>query len=210
MAIELKNITHAFEDSGVLIDNISLSIGKGERIALHGHNGSGKSTLMHIIMGLIKPSSAEGSITAFERPMANEDDFIWMRQRVGFLFQDSDDQLFCPTVAEDIAFGPLNLGLTHSQAAERVKETLSALGIEHLEKSITHRLSGGEKRLVAFATIAAMKPEVYILDEPTAGLDEQRREMLIKYITDNIDTCLVASHDEGFIEGICTGSVSLD
>lgn len=207
MAIELKNITHSFEGDSVLIDGLSLSLSKGERIALRGPNGAGKSTLMHIIMGLIRPTG--GEIFAFGNPLKTEDDFALMRRRVGFLFQDSDDQLFCPTVAEDVAFGPLNLGLTHAEALLRVGETLSALGIGQLEQSITHRLSGGEKRLVAFATIAAMRPEVYILDEPTTGLDGAHRRRLMEYIDSNVSTCLVSSHDEDFLSQISTSTVTL-
>jgi cobalt/nickel transport system ATP-binding protein len=217
--IELRDITHSWGattgamgpiatgEQAPLIDGFSLSLKDGERVALTGPNGSGKTTLMHIIMGLVPPS--RGSIAAFGSTLESQEDFASMRRRVGFLFQDSDDQLFCPTVEEDVAFGPLNLGLTHAEARERAEGTLVSLGIAHLRKSITHRLSGGEKRLVAFATIAAMRPEAYILDEPTSGLDPERRDIMLSYIKENVRSALITSHDRAFLEAVTSRSVAL-
>jgi cobalt/nickel transport system ATP-binding protein len=213
--IELKGITHTWPTAATkatggqapLIDDFSLSLNEGERMALTGLNGSGKTTLMHILMGLTEPNS--GDIHAFGKPCRLENDFAAMRRRVGFLFQDSDDQLFCPTVEEDVAFGPLNLGLSHHDARVRVEETLSALGVAHLQKSVTHKLSGGEKRLVAFATIAAMRPEAYVLDEPTSGLDKERREVMLSYIKENVRSALITSHDRDFLDEVTRRSVNL-
>lgn len=204
---ETDTVTHYVAPGAMLINALSLTLAEGERVALLGGNGAGKSTLMHIIMGLVTPQ--KGTIRVFGSPVSTEVDFASLRRRVGFLFQDSDDQLFCPTVEEDVAFGPLNLGLTHAEARERVAGTLDALGIGHLKRSVTHRLSGGEKRLVAFATIAAMRPDIYILDEPTSGLDRQRRETLTSYINDHVHTALITSHDADFLSGITDRSVSL-
>lgn len=210
MVLELKDISYAWPGStggSPLLDGLSLELRAGERIALTGANGAGKTTLLHIIMGLIIPDS--GGIAAFGRPMQSESDFVWMRRRVGFLFQDSDDQLFSPTVEEDVAFGPLNLGLSHAEARQRVVQTLQELGIEHLLKKVTHNLSGGEKRLVAFATIAAMHPEVYILDEPSIGLDRQRRSLLLEYIREYAGTCIITTHDEEFLSKLEARPVNL-
>ncbi len=194
--IELRDLR--FHRRGkALYDGLNFSVKAGDRVGLVGPNGSGKTTLMHLIMGLVKPSS--GEIRVFGRPRSTEDDFKEVRRRVGLLFQDSDDQLFCPTVREDVAFGPLNLGRTHEEAETIVQETLGALGIEKLSGEVTHHLSGGEKRLVALATVVAMRPECYLLDEPTDGLDPEHTELFLRYLRDSAGTYLVASHDREFL-----------
>jgi cobalt/nickel transport system ATP-binding protein len=180
-----------------LFDGLDFAMKEGDRVGLVGPNGSGKTTLMHLIMGLLKPSS--GEIRVFGKPRSTEEDFAEVRRRVGLLFQDSDDQLFCPTVREDVAFGPLNLGRTHEEAEAIVEETLAALGIEGLAGEVTHHLSGGEKRLVALATVAAMRPECYLLDEPTDGLDEGHAGLFLEYLRRECRTYLVASHDRDFL-----------
>jgi cobalt/nickel transport system ATP-binding protein len=194
--IELRDLR--FHRRGrALFDGLSFALGAGDRVGLVGPNGSGKTTLMHLVMGLLKPSS--GEVRAFGRPRSTEEDFAEVRRRVGLLFQDSDDQLFCPTVREDVAFGPLNLGRTHEEAEAIVGETLAALGIEGLAGEVTHHLSGGEKRLVALATVVAMRPECYLLDEPTDGLDEGHSELFLEYLRRECGTYLVASHDREFL-----------
>jgi cobalt/nickel transport system ATP-binding protein len=152
---------------------------------------------MHLMMGLLKPSS--GEIRVFGKPRVTEEDFKEVRRKVGLLFQDSDDQLFCPTVQEDVAFGPLNLGKTHDEAATIVKDTLRVLGIGKLEEEVTHHLSGGERRLVALATVIAMRPECYLLDEPTDGLDADKVRLLLEYLRENSKTYLISSHDREFL-----------
>ena len=139
-------------------------------MALLGPNGCGKTTLLHLIVGLLRPSA--GQIEAFGRQRMAEADFHEVRRRVGLLFQDADDQLFCPTVAEDVAFGPLNLGKSRDEVRRIVAGTLDSLGLAGYEHRVTYRLSGGEKRLVALATVLAMQPEVLLLDEPSGGLDD--------------------------------------
>ncbi len=196
--IELKDIRFSHHHGKAIYEGINFAINAGDRIGLIGPNGSGKTTLMHLIMGLLRPSS--GEIRVFGKPRAAEEDFKEVRRRVGFVFQDSDDQLFCPTVREDISFGPLNLGRTHAEAEVIVKETLGALGLAGFEDEVTHHLSAGEKRLVALATVVAMRPECYLLDEPTDGLDEEHTALFLRYLRESASTYLIASHDREFLK----------
>lgn len=195
--IRLKNISFSYNEKVVLQD-INLEVYEGDRIGLIGPNGSGKTTLLYIIMGLIKSQS--GSVEIFGKIRQKEKDFIEVRQKIGLLFQDSDSQLFCPTVKEDIAFGPLNLGKTKQEAEKIVKETMNILGLQSLENRVIYKLSGGEKRLVALATVIAMKPVCFLLDEPSSGLDEDSVNKLLNYLKNNSNTYVVVSHDRNFIE----------
>ncbi|MCX7988018.1 MAG: energy-coupling factor ABC transporter ATP-binding protein [Thermodesulfovibrio sp.] len=197
--IKLKNITFSY-DKRVVLNSLNFEIYEGDRIGLIGPNGSGKTTLLHIIMGLLKPQS--GTVEIFGKIRKKEKDFIEVRQKIGFLFQDSDNQLFCPTVKEDIAFGPLNLGKTKEEAMEIVRKTSQILGIQGLEDRVTYKLSGGEKRLVALATVIAMKPVCFLLDEPSTGLDEDTTEKLLNYLKANTKTLLIVSHDKSFLNKI--------
>ncbi len=191
--IDIRGLTFAYQNGCEVFRGLDFSLYGRERIGLTGPNGAGKTTLFHLIMGLLKPSS--GSIEVFGKARKTEDDFIEVRRRVGLLFQESDDQLFCPTVEEDIAFGPLNLGKSHDEAREIVRETCGKLGLGGYEKRITHRLSGGEKRLVALATVMAMQPECYLLDEPTSGLDEATSRRFLDYLLAYAPTYVIISHD---------------
>ncbi|MBP9599176.1 MAG: ABC transporter ATP-binding protein, partial [Desulfobacter sp.] len=169
--IDLENVSFSYPGQGPLLDRLNFQLRKGERLGLIGPNGSGKSTFMHLLMGLIKPDS--GSVRLFGMPMAGEKDFKQARKRLGFVFQNADDQLFSPTVIEDVAFGLLNNGKTPKEAVALSKKILRALDLEGFEDRITYKLSGGEKKLVSLATVLVMEPEVLLLDEPTTGLDEQ-------------------------------------
>jgi len=179
------------------LNSVSLEIKKGERIGLIGPNGSGKTTLLYLIMGFLKPYA--GKIEIFGKERKEEKDFVEVRRRIGFLFQDSDSQLFCPTVKEDIAFGPFNLGKSRKEVLKIVEETVKIFGITHLLERPPYKLSGGEKKLVAFATIVAMKPECYLLDEPSTGLDEETKEKIKNYLLNQTDTYLIVSHDKEFL-----------
>jgi cobalt/nickel transport system ATP-binding protein len=194
--IRLKGIFFSYDTKEVLKD-LNLEIYEGERIGLIGPNGSGKTTLLYIIMGLLKPQA--GGVEIFGKVRNKEKEFIEVRQKIGLLFQDSDSQLFCPTVREDIAFGPLNLGKSKEEAIKIVKEVCEILGINSLEERITYKLSGGEKRLVSLATVMAMKPMCYLLDEPSAGLDEYTTDRFLNYLKSNARTYLIVSHDKEFI-----------
>lgn len=196
--INLKDISFHYPNGRTIFQGLNFSLKEGERVGLAGPNGAGKTTLFHLIMGLLKPES--GVIEIFDKIRKKEKDFDEVRKRIGLLFQDSDDQLFCPTVEEDIAFGPLNLGKSHEEARIIVKETCEKLGLRGYEKKITHRLSGGEKRLVALATVVAMQPECYLLDEPTTGLDEATSERFLRYLKEYSDTYMIITHNRHLLE----------
>ena len=162
--IKINNLSFAYPSRQLIFNKMNFNFSKGQRIGLVGPNGSGKTTLFHLIMGLLSP--LEGKIEIFGKERKEERDFTDVRERIGLVFQDPDDQLFSPTVAEDISFGPLNLGKNHQETKKILKETLETLGLVGFENRITHNLSYGEKRLVSLATVWAMQPEVLLLDEP--------------------------------------------
>ncbi|MBG0789298.1 MAG: ABC transporter ATP-binding protein [Desulfovibrionaceae bacterium] len=195
--IELSNISYAFPDRDNTLDGLSFHLHEGEKLGLFGPNGAGKSTMLHILMGLITPD--EGQVTLFGAPMTDAKAFEAARLRIGFLFQHSDDQLFCPTVLDDVAFGPLNQGLSAEDATERAAEALQTVGLAGFEDRIPHRLSGGEKKLAALATVLAMKPEVLVLDEPTTGLSPEAKARLAEILKGLNMARLVVSHDMDFL-----------
>lgn len=195
--IRLESVSFSYQKDRPVLKNLSFHLHDKEKVGLIGSNGGGKTTLFHLIMGLLLPKS--GRIEIFGHEMRNEKDFRSVRQRIGLLFQDADDQLFSPTVLEDVAFGPLNQGKTVKKAKDIAAETLESLGLAGFEERITHKLSGGEKKLVSLATVLAMKPRVLLLDEPTTGLDSETTER-IKGILNDIDISYIfISHDMDFI-----------
>lgn len=198
--IQLQDISFCYRHGNRVLDGLNFTLRQGERIGFFGPNGCGKTTIFHLIMGLIKPAS--GIIKVFGRQVSEEKDFRPVREKIGFLFQNSDDQLFCPTVLEDVAFGPLNLGKKPKEVREIVRETLATLGISNLESRISYQLSHGEKKLVALATMMAMQPEVLILDEPTAGLDTAAAEWIVEILNKLNLTSIVTSHDMAFLTKI--------
>lgn len=197
LLIDLENITFSYPGGEKVLDNLCLQLHEKERFGLIGPNGSGKTTLFHIIMGLLKPDS--GVIKIFGKEVRDKKDFMPVRQRIGLLFQDAEDQLFCPTVIEDVAFGPLNLGKSIKEARDIALNTLSSLGLDGFENKITYKLSGGEKKLVSLATILAMKPRILLLDEPTTGLDDKTTKKIID-VLEHIDISYIfISHNMDFI-----------
>ncbi|KAA6185815.1 ABC transporter ATP-binding protein [Thiohalocapsa marina] len=190
-----------------ILRQVDFALRPGDRVALVGPNGAGKTTLLHLLVGLCRPS--QGRVIAFGRERRTEADFLAVRARVGLLFQHSDDQLFCPTVLDDVAFGPLNLGQSPSMARQTAERTLRQLGLADYAERVTHRLSAGEKRLVALATVLAMKPEVLLLDEPTTGLDEASEARLIGYLSGLEQAMLIVSHDRRFLERLANRAVVL-
>jgi cobalt/nickel transport system ATP-binding protein len=215
LLIELEDISFSYPGRKPVLKDLSFRLYEKERVGLIGPNGSGKTTLFHIIMGLLKPTS--GSMTIFGERVVDEKNFRSIRQKIGLLFQDADDQLFSPTVLEDVAFGPLNQGRSVHEAKEIARETLGSLGLEGFEDRITHKLSGGEKKLVSLATVLAMKPLVLLLDEPTTGLDEETTDKIIG-ILGGIDISYVfISHNMDFIDqttdkiyGMANGQILLE
>lgn len=196
--IELKGVSFSYPHSGrSVLDHLDFRLERGAKIGLVGHNGSGKTSFLHIIMGLLRVSS--GIVRVFGKPVHTEKDFFSVRQKVGLLFQNADDQLFSPTVLEDVAFGPLNLGKTSEEARELSHKMLEALKLEGFENRVTYKLSGGEKKLVALATVLVMQPRVLLLDEPTTGLDESTRERIISILNDLDISYIIVSHEYDFL-----------
>lgn len=205
--IQLDDVSFAYTSGRVVLEQASCALHRGERLGLQGANGSGKTTLLQLIVGLHKPTA--GRIACFGTPRATEKDFRDVRKRVGLLFQDSDDQLFCPTVQEDVAFGPLNLGKTRAEVRELVRSTLELVTLSGYEERITYKLSGGEKRLVALAAVLAMQPEVLLLDEPLTGLDEAHEKRISEILLSLPQSMIVVSHNAAFLARITTRSVRL-
>ena len=179
-----------------------------EKLGLVGDNGTGKTTLLQIMVGLLKPT--QGDILLNESVITTDKDFFGLRQKVGMLFQNADDQLFCPSVLEDVAFGPLNLGRSQEEAREISHATLNKIGLSGFEDRITHQLSGGEKRLVALATLLAMEPSILLLDEPANDLDHEARHRLLDILSGLDQAFLLISHDWDFLAQLCTGYYSLE
>lgn len=198
----------AVDRGGVpVLRHADLTLERGDRLALLGANGSGKSTLLQAMVGLL-PLRA-GRITAFGRPCVGEADFRQLRRKAGLVFQDPDDQLFCPTVVEDVMFGPLNLGLRPAAARQHALETLAQLGLEALADRVTWQLSGGEKRLVSVATVLAMQPEALLLDEPTTGLDAEATDRLCAILEGLPQAMVLVSHDAAFLARLATRGILL-
>jgi len=206
--IELKDLVFGYENGRTVLDGLNFRLMPGQRVGLVGSNGSGKTTLLHLIMGLLRPRS--GTVAAFGRAREKEEDFHEMRTRIGLVFQDPEDQLFCPTVAEDVAFGPFNLGWERDKVESAVRDTLARLGLNGFENRITYRLSFGEKRLVSLASVLAMAPEALLMDEPTAGLDQVVVDRLVETLNDLDIPLLLVSHDEAFLETVATSRTRLE
>ena len=205
---EVRGLVFGYPGQHHILNKADLALYPGERLGLIGPNGAGKSTLLQILVGLLTPQA--GSVIAFGEERREERDFLDVRRRAGFVFQDPDDQLFCPTVAEDVAFGPLNLGKSRRQAGEIVEATLERLDILHLRERITHKLSGGEKRLVTLAAVLAMEPDVLLLDEPTNALDERFYDRLVGILLDLPQAMIVVSHEPHFRRAVTTRNVILE
>jgi cobalt/nickel transport system ATP-binding protein len=195
--IELDTISYSFSgEQRPILHDLNFVIGN-EKIGLIGPNGCGKTTLFHIIMGLLTPTS--GRVLFRGKVVSTQEQFKPLRREVGFLFQSSDDQLFSPTVLEDVAFGPLNLGFSVDEARHIAVTTLAKLGLKGFENRITHKLSGGEKKLVALATILSMKPQLLLLDEPTNNLDLEILSRLTDILNGLQLPFIIISHDWDFL-----------
>ncbi len=205
--LELADIHFAYPRRPPVLRGASLVLRPGERLAINGANGAGKSTLLMLLVGVLRPSA--GRVLAFGSERRAEHDFHEVRRRVGFVFQDPDDQLFCPTVVEDVAFGPLNLGQSRARALATVDRVLAELGLSALRDRVTHKLSGGEKRLISIAGVLAMAPDVLLLDEPTNALDEQTRTRLVEILLGLPQTMIIVSHDAHFRRRIATRTLAL-
>ncbi len=203
----LDHISFSYAGSRPLFSDLSLSLAPGRHLGLYGANGAGKTTLFRIIMGLERPQA--GHVYLHGKQLDTEKDFRALRKKIGLVLQNADDQLFCPTVLEDVSFGPLNLGLSQEEADRKARSVLMSLGLSGYEDRLTHQLSGGEKKLVSLAGILAMEPEAMLLDEPTAALDEDAVRRLAAILAGLPEARIVISHDKAFLEQVSDDILTL-
>jgi len=203
--LDVRDLSYNYHDGTRALAGISLRIAAGERVAILGANGAGKSTLLLHLNGLL---SGSGSVSVDGVRVAAAT-VAGIRQRVGFVFQDPDDQLFCSSVGEDVAFGPRQARLPEAEVRERTAEALATMGISDLAHRHPHQLSLGQKKRAAIATALAMRPAVLVLDEPSASLDPRMRRELIAYLAALSCTLVVASHDLALVRELCGRAVIL-
>jgi cobalt/nickel transport system ATP-binding protein len=205
---DVRDVTYRYDNDVTALDGLTLSIGRGQRVAVLGANGSGKSTLLRLLDGLYFPE--KGTIRFFDEPLDEQalqsEEFTFaFRRRVVLVFQNADVQLFNPTVFDEVAFGPLQLRWPKGEIRRRVSETLELMGVAHLKDRSPHRLSGGEKKRVALASVLVLDPEVLLLDEPTAALDPKSQSRLIDFLVEwggGAKTVIMATQDLGIVEDI--------
>ena len=205
--VEVRQLHYSYPDGREAIRNISLSIHHGESVGIIGANGAGKSTLLLLLTGILFPLSGEvlvGDIHVTRKTLP------MIRQRLGMVLQDPDDQIFLPTVYDDVAFGPRNYGLNDQEIAERVQRALETVGISHLAHRAPFKLSGGEKRAASIATILSLDPDILIMDEPSTGLDPGSRRKLIHLLESFDHTKIIASHDLEMVLATCSRVILLE
>ena len=206
-ALELRGLTHRYPDGTAAVTDVSLAIGPGERVALLGPNGAGKSTLILHLNGVLRSTDGEVLVggTALTDDTVRE-----IRAKVGLVFQDPDDQLFMTTVYDDVAFGPLNMGLAQAEVDRRVHDALHAVGLADVASRASQHLSFGQRKRVALATVLSMTPEVLVLDEPTSNLDPRARRQMAQLLGGLDTTLLVATHDMDLAAELCDRAVVMD
>ncbi len=197
--IEFQHVSFAYEKGREVIRDLSFRIGDGESVGLIGANGAGKSTVMKLMLGLV---SGEGKILVDGEELTKQN-LSLIRRKLGFVLQNSDNQMFMPTVYEDMMFAPLNYMLSREEAEKRVDAVLGRLGLQELKYRHNHRISGGEKRMAAIATVLAMEPEMILMDEPSSALDPYNRRLVINAIRELGQTKLISSHDLDMILDTC-------
>jgi cobalt/nickel transport system ATP-binding protein len=203
-ALVVDGLTFSYPDNPGVLRDVSLTVKPGERVGLIGPNGAGKTTLFLSVCGVLKPEG--GRILLFDEPLVPGR----FRPEIGMVFQHSDDQLFSPSVRDDIAFGPQNLGLSKEEVAARVEQALSTTGVTDLADRPPHHLSGGEKRMVSIAGVLAMHPKLIVYDEPSANLDIRSRRRLIRFLKKTPEALLLASHDLELVLEVCDRVVLID
>ena len=212
-AIHATDLTLHYPDGHQALDDVSLYVAPGEKVALVGPNGAGKSTLMLHLNGILRPTSGRverGGLEVNDATQGSDAILGQIRALSGLVFQDPDDQLFSPTVFDDVAFGPLHMGLPAVQVRQRVEAALAAVHMSGYAHRISHHLSMGEKKRIAIATVLAMEPLVLVLDEPPAGLDPRARRSLIHLLDELPQTMLVASHDMRMVAELFPRMVIMD
>ena len=204
--IDINDISFSYDEGQAIFSHLSLCAQEKESIGIVGANGAGKSTLLKLLVGLEMPNKGEIRIdgTPLERLTLAK-----VREKIGYVFQEADNQLFMTTVREDIAFGPHNYRLPQNEVEARTQEVLRDLAIEHLADRAIHKLSGGEKKLVQIATILTMRPDIILMDEPTSGLDPKNRRHLIDVVNGLPHTKIIASHDLDFVYDTCERTIVL-
>ncbi|MCX5788665.1 MAG: ABC transporter ATP-binding protein [Elusimicrobia bacterium] len=209
-AIEVRNLRFSYHDQKTALDGVSFSVAEGECVALVGPNGAGKSTLLQHLNGLLPEKfGPDPAVAIFGRPVSVES-LEETHRKVGFLFQDSDDQLFCPTVYEDVAFGPQQFGGDGREISRIVRESLAKVGLEGFADRIPHHLSAGEKQRVCLAGILACEPSILVLDEPTSDLDPRSKRGLVALLKSLPVTKVIASHDLELVVQLCPRTILLD
>ena len=204
--VEVKKLKHTYPDGTAALREVSFRVIHGESVAIIGANGAGKSTLLLHLNGYLSPSSGEIRIGDYPLTKATLPD---IRRTVGMVFQDPDDQLFMPTVYDDVAFGPLNLGLPGEEVEQKVRAALEQVGAAHLADKPPYHLSGGEKKRVAIATVLSMSPDILVMDEPTSGLDPYARRRLMSLLRDFRHTKIFTSHDLDMVMDLCERTIVL-
>jgi cobalt/nickel transport system ATP-binding protein len=206
-AVSFEDVSYSYPDGTPAIERVSFAVEAGEAIALLGPTGAGKSTLLLHLNGLVLPASGRVVVDGLT---VSEESAREVRRRVGLVFQDPDDQLFLPTLLEDVAFGPINEGRTPAEAEVYARQVLSDLGLDGHEGRAAHHLSGGEKRLAALATVLVSRPGLLALDEPTSNLDAKGRRCLVDLLRARTETLIVATHDLDVARALCSRGVVLD
>jgi cobalt/nickel transport system ATP-binding protein len=205
--IELESVSHRYPDGTEALRDVSLTVREGRTLALLGPNGAGKSTLLLHLNGILRPTSGTVRLDGLEvGPTTLKD----VRARVGLVFQDPDDQLFMTTLYEDVAFGPLNMGLTRAETEERVHRALHEMELADSASRPAHHLSFGQRKRAALATVLVMDPRILVLDEPTANLDPRSRHQMVSLLASLGTTTLIATHDMDVAWTLCTDAVVLD
>ncbi len=206
LAIEIKGLKYAYPDGTMALNGIDLAVEEGESVGIVGPNGAGKSTLLLHLNGILQ---GRGEINIFGQPVI-KDNLKEIRRRVGLVFQDPDDQLFSPTVFDDVAFGPVNMGLPADEVKREVKRALAEVGMEGSEKRSAHHLSFGQQKRVSIATVLSMRPDLLVLDEPSSNLDPRARRGLSELLQGLPVTKVVVTHDLPFVFEICERVVILE
>ena len=207
--IEVNGLRFAYHDGREVLHGVDLTICRGEKVAMVGPNGAGKSTLMLHLNGILGARNGSSSVRVMGQVLS-KDNLGLVRAQVGLVFQDPDDQLFSPTVFEDVAFGPLHMGLPEQEVRQLAASALEQMGMGDFSERVSHHLSIGEKKRVAIATVLSMSPEILVLDEPSAGLDPRGRRKLINLLRDMVQTMLVSTHDMRLVAELFPRTIIMD
>jgi cobalt/nickel transport system ATP-binding protein len=206
VAVEVQSLSYAYPNGHVALRDVTLTIHDGERVALMGPNGAGKSTLLMHLNGIVRSQRPRGTINVCGMPLT-DDNLRQIRALVGVVFQNPDDQLFSPTVYDDVAYGPLYMGLPKDEISRRVERALAAVDMAGFEKRMPHQLSLGQRKRISLATVLAMDPQILVLDEPSAGLDPRARRGLIELLDTLPQTLIASTHDMRLVRDLFTRAI---